>query len=180
MEPAPAQPTPPPIPPPAAVAYYSQGGSPPPGYGWPPPSPYDLAASQAAQDDSHLRTLSICHYVMAGLTFLISFVFFIHIWMGVMMETGGFGPTKGNQAPPPPGFGYLFIVLGSVAVLYHWAQAICACISARNIARRRGRTFTLVTAGILCLQMPLGTVLGVFTFIVLARESVKARYANRS
>ena len=39
--------------------------------------------------------------------------------------------------------------------------------------------FSLVIAALCCLNMPLGTVLGVFTFIVLTRDSVKAQYAAR-
>ena len=42
---------------------------------------------------------------------------------------------------------------------------------------RRARTFSLVMAGVNCLSVPLGTTLGVFTFIVLLRESVAAQYA---
>ncbi|HEX8915087.1 MAG TPA: hypothetical protein VF796_22235 [Humisphaera sp.] len=114
---------------------------------------------------------------MAGLLFLVSFLFGFYIWFGLMIEHGGFGPSKGNS-PPPQGFGYIFVTIGAVMVLLHWAQAACACVSARNLSRRRGRTFTFVTAGILCLQMPLGTVLGVFTFIVLNRESVRAAYEH--
>ncbi len=36
--------------------------------------------------------------------------------------------------------------------------------------------FCLIVAGIECLLMPYGTVLGVFTIMVLMRESVKERF----
>jgi len=108
--------------------------------------------------------------------FLVSFLFGFYIWFGVMIEHGGFEAGKNGSNPPPQGFGYLFAAVGIIGVLFHWAQAVCACVSARNMPRRRGRTFSFVTAGLLCLQMPLGTVLGVFTFIVLSRETVRAGY----
>ena len=47
------------------------------------------------------------------------------------------------------------------------------------LRQRRRRTFSLVMAGINCMNMPLGTVLGVFTVIVLLRESVRQAYAAR-
>ena len=37
-----------------------------------------------------------------------------------------------------------------------------------------------MVAGLNCLHMPLGTLLGVFTFIVLARPSVQALFEQRS
>ena len=43
----------------------------------------------------------------------------------------------------------------------------------RCIARRRRYMFCLVMAGVECTFMPMGTVLGIFTIIVLIRESVK-------
>jgi hypothetical protein len=44
--------------------------------------------------------------------------------------------------------------------------------------RRRDRRASLIVAGLNCLQIPFGTVLGVFTFIVLRRPAVKDLYRN--
>ena len=44
-------------------------------------------------------------------------------------------------------------------------------IRGRRLAPRH-RTFSRVVAGLNCLHIPLGTVLGIFTSIVLGRESV--------
>jgi hypothetical protein len=56
---------------------------------------------------------------------------------------------------------------------------ILTIVSGRLISLRRRRTFSLVVAGINCASFPFGTVLGVFTFIVLARPSVRALYPPR-
>jgi hypothetical protein len=50
-------------------------------------------------------------------------------------------------------------------------------ISGLCLRARKGRTFSLVVAGINCLYIPLGTLLGVFTIIVLLRDSVRELYA---
>jgi hypothetical protein len=44
------------------------------------------------------------------------------------------------------------------------------------IKKRKNRTFSFVVAAMNCLQFPFGTALGVFTFIVLARPTVKSSY----
>jgi len=56
------------------------------------------------------------------------------------------------------------------------AAAILNVISGIGLRARKGRTFSLVVAGINCLHLPLGTVLGVFAIIVLIRESVRELY----
>jgi hypothetical protein len=43
----------------------------------------------------------------------------------------------------------------------------------RNNVGSEEYTFCLVMAGVACMFMPFGTVLGVFTIIVLLRDSVK-------
>ena len=63
------------------------------------------------------------------------------------------------------GAGVLALILGILCV-----------VSARMMSQRRGQTFSLVVAGINCLNFPLGTTLGVFTFVVLLRASVAAEY----
>ncbi len=40
------------------------------------------------------------------------------------------------------------------------------------LKQRKSRTFCLVVAAISCLEVPYGTILGVFTFLVLERPSV--------
>ena len=50
-------------------------------------------------------------------------------------------------------------------------------ISGLCLRARKGRTFSLVVAGINCLHIPLGTVLGVFTITVLMRDSVRELYS---
>ena len=49
-------------------------------------------------------------------------------------------------------------------------------LAGRSLARHRRYTFCLVVAAILCLFVPFGTLLGVFTIIVLVRSTVRARF----
>jgi hypothetical protein len=78
----------------------------------------------------------------------------------------------------PQFFGYLFIGLGSCAVLLGWTVGALTIFAGRCIATHRRRVFSLVMAGINCASFPLGTLLGVFTFVVLLRPSVKELYGT--
>ena len=57
------------------------------------------------------------------------------------------------------------------------SSGVLNLISGICLRARKGRTFSLVVAGLNCLHIPLGTVLGVFTIIVLIRDSVRELYA---
>lgn len=145
----------------------------------PGPIAYASFNSQAAVDRGHLTALAICHYVAGGLMMLFGSIFIIHIIMGFAILRGQLpmNSSPGQPPGPPPDFiGYMFIVMGSVAVLLGWTLGILNILSGRCIGKRRRRTFSLVMAGINCAVFPIGTALGVFTFIVLLRQSVIQTY----
>ena len=72
----------------------------------------------------------------------------------------------------------MFICMGSIFVLGGWAWAILLLVTARKLRARKNRMFCCVIAGITCASVPLGTVLGVFTLVVLMRPSVQALFAG--
>jgi hypothetical protein len=137
--------------------------------------PYSSGNYFYDRDANHLNLLAVFHYVFGGIVIVFSSLFIIHIVLGVMMIRGEFANT-GSSNPPPPEMGWVFVGFGSLAVLIGWASGILAIFSGRCIRSRRHWLFSLIMAGLLCLNIPLGTVLGVFTFIVLLRESVKTVY----
>jgi hypothetical protein len=129
-----------------------------------------------SQDEEHLRLLAIFHYVVAIIGAFFACFPLLHVAMGAMMITNPHFMSGGQKGTPPPSLGYLFIAMGCVFVLFGWAAAICTFISGRCSARRRKRLFSFVVAAILCMFVPFGTVLGVFTIIVLSKESVQRLY----
>lgn len=126
------------------------------------------------QDVEHIRILSICYYVMAGVTALLACFPIFHLFIGVMMLTGSFG-GGGMSAHDKEGMqmvGGMFVGVSSLIILTGWLLAVMNFIVARRIVKRESKVLCLVIAGINCLNMPFGTVLGVFTFIVLNRPQV--------
>lgn len=158
-----------------------------------PPIPsYPDPDFQARQDAEHLRLLSIFYYVAAGLFAVIGLIPIFHIIMGLAIVGGTLGPGANVSispgsfpgAPPFPGgsmqptnnmpssFGWLFVFMGTFALLLLEGTALLCLLAGCKLARREGKTFIQVVAGLLCLSVPVGTALGVFTFIVLGRPSV--------
>ena len=127
------------------------------------------------QDAEHLQLLSLFHYSVGGIAALFACLPFIHIAIGIFMivSPSTFG---GHGNAPPPWFGWLFVIIGGMIVLMGWLIASLMIISGRCLARRKHYLFSLVVAGISCMFVPFGTVLGVFTIMVLLRPSVKALF----
>ena len=62
-------------------------------------------------------------------------------------------------------------------IAYLLASAAAALASAVLIGRRRGRTFSIIAAFIMCLCIPIGTAAGLPTAIILMRRRTAATYA---
>ena len=121
-------------------------------------------------DRKQLNLLSIFHYVVAGLTALISCFPLIHLLIGVLIVTGAFDEADGDF---PTVFGWIFIIFPACFILCGWTLAIFIAVAGRKLARYKSWTVCLVIAAIECIFIPLGTILGVFTIVVLMRDSVK-------
>jgi hypothetical protein len=86
------------------------------------------------------------------------------------------GTAKPGEELPPEFVGWIFAVIGSFLFLLGIAIAICIFIAGRSLAKHTRYWFAFVIACIECLFIPFGTILGVFTIIVLSRESVKTLF----
>jgi hypothetical protein len=131
--------------------------------------------SLTRSDRDHLHILVICHYVLAGLCFFFGCFMGIYIAIGiaVVLEGPGAAPPNG---PPPEIFGWFFVGVGALCLLFYWGLAAGLVLAGRYMSQRRRRTFCMVAAGFSCLFQPLGLVLGVFTFLVLLRPSVREAF----
>ena len=69
-------------------------------------------------------------------------------------------------------FKWFYLLFGSCIVLAAAANGLSGWL----IKRRRARALSLVIAGLDCMCLPFGTVLGAFTFSVLLRDSVLELY----
>jgi hypothetical protein len=129
------------------------------------------------QDEEHLRLLSIFHFVVAGITALFALFPIIHLAIGLAIVSGALPPTDGDEVPAF--FGWFFVLFAGTWIVIGLAFAGLIALGGRALRRRQHYTFCLVVAGLACLIMPFGTVLGVFTIIVLMRDSVKEMFREQ-
>ena len=131
------------------------------------------------QDKEHLRLLAIFHYIVAGLAALFSFFPLLYATIGaIFIFVARHATPKPGEELPPEFLGWIFVGLGSFFFLLGTTMAICILIAGRCLSRCKCHSFGLVMACIECLFIPFGTILGVFTIIVLSRESVKALFST--
>jgi hypothetical protein len=135
------------------------------------------------QDDSHLDSLAIAHYVMGGIMVLFACFPLMHVAIGLSMvfDWGNMAEAmeaQPNGGPPPEIFGWFFVVIGLAFFLLGQALSISVIVSGRFLKQRKYYMFSFIMACLACAAFPFGTILGVFTIIVLARPSVKAIYGR--
>jgi hypothetical protein len=151
------------------------------------------------RDLEHLKLLAIGHYLYGALTMACSSFFIVYIVIGYMAlknpamfnppattgpaSTAPSAPLPPRAPAPPPGpppqlFGWMFAGMGTTAVVVGWTTGILTIISGRCIRKQRARLFSMIVAGLNCLNVPLGTALGVLTYLVLLRDTVVRMYRD--
>jgi hypothetical protein len=152
----------------------------------PPPIPSTLSQevlvqSEEKRDREHLRLLSIFHLVFAGLAILgMGFLFFHYSMMHTIFTNPDMWKSPKGAAPPPKAildtFIWFYLFFGAVLL----TGLVLNLLSAYCLWQRSHRLFSLIIGGLNCLQIPFGTALGVFTIIVLSRDTVRELYSGKS
>jgi hypothetical protein len=129
-------------------------------------------------DEEHLRLLALGHYIVGGMTIAFASMFIFHL---ILVLGGAAHPDMfESKGQPPNGFPQGMLVGFAWAIgcfiVAGWAFGTLTIYSGRCIKRVKRRMFTLVMAWLNTLMPPFGTVLGVFTLMVLSRPSVKRLY----
>lgn len=125
---------------------------------------------QRRQDADHLNLLSIFYYVSAGWYGLQTLgVGAYFALLGTVFTSSGPGMRNGEAAA----VGSVMLGVGSLACLFSIAVVVLMVYAAKSIKERKNSTLIYIAAGLNCLHVPLGTALGVFTFIVMSRPTVR-------
>jgi hypothetical protein len=124
------------------------------------------------RDAEHLKLLALVYYIRGGINALFSCIFIIYIVMGGIFLMVPQVSHNNNNAPPAV-MGLIFMILGSALLVVGWSIAGLTIYAGHCLTRRRHRGFCMVVAAINCLFIPYGTLLGVFSFMVLQRPSVQ-------
>ena len=125
--------------------------------------------------------LSLTHYIQGGITTGFASLFIFHLIFLIVFSLNPelFGPLEEHQNEPPPQQIFVaFAVVIGLFVIAGISLGVATILSGRYIKARARRTFTMVVAGMNCIVVPYGTVLGVMTLTALSRPSVKDLYGS--
>lgn len=130
-----------------------------------------------SQTQDHLRIIVIFHYVLGGIAALFSMFPLFYVVIGLLLV---FTPETLNteEDVPPPFFGWIFVATGSVFITIGLTFASGLIALGRNIQKRKNHLFCTVMAGVECMFMPFGTVLGVLTLVLLMKDEVKQMFST--
>jgi hypothetical protein len=129
------------------------------------------------KERTYLKLLSIFWFILLGLQCLALAIIPMEAAFFTSMFTSG-AMGSGPNAPPPE-IGYIFAAIMGFAFLLALTEAIFTALTAFSLRKRKRYMLCLVYSFVICvLHVPLGTVLGVFTIIVLQRPLVKELFRH--
>ncbi|MCK5035472.1 MAG: hypothetical protein KAS73_06245 [Candidatus Sabulitectum sp.] len=128
----------------------------------------------SASEKDTLHMLAIFHYVVAGLIALVACIPLIHLTIGLSLTAGAIA----SEEPVIGVAGVFFTLIASFIILLGWGLAFFVFLAGKNLDRQTKYQFCMIGAGVLCIFMPLGTILGVFTLVTLQDDSVKAMFSR--
>jgi len=143
--------------------------------------PPDVAAqTQQRKDREQIKLLAIFHFVFAVLALVgIGFLFVHYFMMHTMFSNPEMWKSQ-PQAMPPKAFLDAFIWFYLFMGVFLLTGLVLNVLSGLFLLQKRNRLFSLIIGGLNCLQIPFGTALGVFTILVLSRDSVCQLYAGET
>lgn len=144
------------------------------------------------EDAEHLSALSIGHYVMAGLSALGIVPVLAYAIVGArlakqlrnemaltMKDLSGQAQVDPFESVPGAmmdDLGTMFVSLTVLSVVLLVVTAVGFFLVGLKLRQRRWWAFCYLSGWAECLAFPFGTILGVFTIIVLSRHSVKRAF----
>jgi quinol-cytochrome oxidoreductase complex cytochrome b subunit len=149
----------------------------------PPPAastlPPEVAnQNQKRRDREQVKLLAIFHFVFAELAFAgIGFLCVHYAFMHTIFSNPDMWKSQPQTMPPKAfldAFVWFYLFMGVILLI----GLVLNVLSGLFLLRKRNRLFSLIIGGLNCLQIPFGTALGMFTILVLSRDSVRQLYGG--
>jgi hypothetical protein len=125
-------------------------------------------------DNEHLRLLRIGYLIAGGTTLFATIIGLFYMGIGIFFAS--MLGTLDTTGEPNEFMSVVFIGIGAAIVLVLGALGALQLLTARYLRERRNHTLCQVAAALTCLSMPWGTAVGVATFMVLGRPSVRQQF----
>jgi hypothetical protein len=134
---------------------------------------------QHVKDEEHLSLLALGYKVSAGAAAFFSMFGLLYVVMGLIVSRAPL-PSSAFVTPSSVAVsgssafvGWFFGAMGFAILAVGLGFAALKWTVARRLEQRRSIGFCQVVAALSCLEIPYGTMLGVLTFMALARPSVR-------
>ncbi len=128
-------------------------------------------------DLQHLKYLRTAYIVNAGILFLIALLPVVHLVVGIGMIAGMF---EDDKDPPPEFLGYFFVAIAVILIALFGTLAILNLFAARALGAQKNWVFCVAMAAVNLMFSPFGIIIGVFSLVVLLRESVKQLFERNA
>jgi hypothetical protein len=126
--------------------------------------------------ESQLKLLSVFHYVVAAVLGLSSCFYAALFAVLYLAATTGSEIKINLNGVEGHWLAWLICGLAVAYILSGFAVAGFMVAVARKLANKRGWLFCCIIAGLECLFVPFGTVLGVATLVVLNKDGVREAF----
>lgn len=131
-----------------------------------------MSEALSSREAKELRALATGHTVLAALEALVVLIAAFYLSSGVHMANHRFGLLP--ELTPSTGWGV--VVWSVVTIVFALIVVTLTFVAGRRIRDRRAHSFCLTVAAINCFFFPFGTILGIFTIIVLQRPNVRSAF----
>lgn len=122
--------------------------------------------STVEQKETYLDILAVFHYVNGALSALVGFAVLTFLGIGL-----GAATEWGDNWEMEPGCSIGAIIF--LVLVFVGGYAILNILTGRALQTRNHYVLSLVTSALNCLNMPFGTLLGIFTLVLLSDGQVR-------
>lgn len=129
------------------------------------------------EDIRYLNLLAIFHMIVAGIVGLLSCLPLIDLFIGVpMLKDVPYALSQNEFFSQTTLTPLIFILLPSGMTVIGWMFAVALTLNGYYLKNRKWLNYCMIVSGIETILMPFGTVLGVFTIILLTKPNVKNHF----
>ncbi len=128
-----------------------------------------------------LKLLSAGYYIQGGIVGFYSLIILGYAsFLGTLLPEISRSVEQHGHRGIPVGVMSIVSALIGIVALVSIGYTICLFLAGYWMARYRNLTFLYVVAAVTCLAVPYGTVLGIFTFMVMQRGSAQQLFAHHT
>lgn len=134
--------------------------------------------AEQTSKSQNLDLAGIFHYVLAAFIFLNSLAGLIFLGIGTVAILGVLADRPHDMNVAIFAIGIIFFLGPLIYMGLMWTLAVLVFMAGKRITQRTSLGFCQVVAGLECLFVPFGTILGIVTLILLTKEDARNEFSN--